>query len=386
MVLFEMVASRRSLALRADILGRGRVRAHILARPMSVNHGAGGERPARLPGRVRAHRGGGGRRRDRSAGPRVLAPARQGQGRPCPRAPLGGAGEGGSTGRRSRPTALLLVPVWFGNALLLVGTARRLRRGDRAHHRFAGRWPGWHSCSPPWTGRRRSTRRPWLVGRAVGMRFIAYFIRDLIPPFPGVKIDYATYLRGRPGGAAWMHASGRSRARSRPFLALAFWPASDAPGWAAWAIAGYGVLIIGTDVFISTRTSDWKRFRREMRIAPSRQLNRHARGSAILGAKHRGARATGLRGRHTAAATRTDLIRVMRAEGGDGDGRSSFAPRLRADLERLRRRPWTPGDRGGGDRGRRDGRAAASPRSATGRSRARDEIAGRCRPPGCSSS
>ena len=107
----------------------------------------------------------------------------------------------------------------------------------------------------------------WLVGSAMGMRVLAYFLRDLMPPVPGLKIDYATYLRVAPEARAWMHASGAIASKIGPFLALAFWPASGAPGWAAWAILGYGLLIIGTDVFISTRKSDWKRFRREMRIA-----------------------------------------------------------------------------------------------------------------------
>jgi hypothetical protein len=71
-----------------------------------------------------------------------------------------------------------------------------------------------------------------------------------------------------------MHASGAIASKIGPFLALAFWPASGAPGWAAWAIAGYGLLIIGTDVFISTRKSDWKRYRREMRIARVQAANR----------------------------------------------------------------------------------------------------------------
>ena len=120
----------------------------------------------------------------------------------------------------------------------------------------------------------RTAPAHWLVGRAMGMRVLAYVLRDLMPPFPGLKIDYATYLRVAPEGRAWMHASGAIASKIGPFLALAFWPASGAPGWAAWAILGYGVLIIGTDVFISTRKSDWKRFRREMRIARVQAANR----------------------------------------------------------------------------------------------------------------
>jgi hypothetical protein len=171
--------------------------------------------------------------------------------------------------------ALLLVPVWFGNAVLLVGilagavaVAIALTTDSQTVAGLALVF-----AALDWSATFHAPAH-WLVGRAVGMRFIAYFIRDLIPPFPGVKIDYATYLRVAPEARAWMHASGAIASKIAPLLALAFWPASDAPGWAAWAIAGYEVLIIGTDVFISTRTSDWKRFRREMRIARVQAANR----------------------------------------------------------------------------------------------------------------
>jgi hypothetical protein len=171
--------------------------------------------------------------------------------------------------------ALLLVPVWFGNALLLVGTlagavavAIALTTDSQTLAGLALVF-----AALDWSATFHAPAH-WLVGRAVGMRFVAYFIRDLVPPFPGVKIDYATYLRVAPEARAWMHASGAIASKIAPLLALTFWPASDALGWAAWAIAGYEVLIIGTDVFISTRTSDWKRFRREMRIARVQAANR----------------------------------------------------------------------------------------------------------------
>src|SRR4029450_7035713 len=107
----------------------------------------------------------------------------------------------------------------------------------------------------------------WVAGPRVGMRFHVYSVRALIPPVPGLKIDYATYLRVAPEARAWMHASGAIASKIGPFLAVAVWRASGPPGWAGWAILGYGLVIIGTDVFISTRKSDWKRYRREMRIA-----------------------------------------------------------------------------------------------------------------------
>ena len=168
------------------------------------------------------------------------------------------------------------VPVWFGNAVLVVGTLVGRRGGGVAlttDSETLGR--AGVGVRGARTGRRRSTSPAhWLVGRAVGMRFLAYYVRDLIPPVPGLKIDYATYLRVAPEARAWMHASGAIASKIGPFLALAFWPASGAPGWAAWAILGYGLLIIGTDVFISTRKSDWKRFRRELRIARVQAANR----------------------------------------------------------------------------------------------------------------
>ncbi len=171
--------------------------------------------------------------------------------------------------------ALLRVPVWFGNALLLVGTLAGAVAVAIALTTDSETLAGLALvfAALDWSATFHAPAH-WLVGRAVGMRFVGYFIRDLIPPFPGVKIDYATYLRVAPEARAWMHASGAIASKIAPFLALAFWPASDAPGWAAWAIAGYEVLIIGTDVFISTRTSDWKRFRREMRIARVQAANR----------------------------------------------------------------------------------------------------------------
>ena len=113
--------------------------------------------------------------------------------------------------------ALLLVPVWFGNALLLVGTlagafavAIALTTDSQTLAGLALVF-----AALDWSATFHAPAH-WLVGRAVGMRFIAYFIRDLIPPFPGVKIDYATYLRvPRRRGRGCM-PRGRSRARSRP--------------------------------------------------------------------------------------------------------------------------------------------------------------------------
>jgi len=167
------------------------------------------------------------------------------------------------------------VPVWFGNAVLVVGTLVGAAAVAFALTTNSEELAGLALifAALDWSATFHVPAH-WLVGRAMGMRFLAYYIRDLIPPVPGLKIDYATYLRVAPEARAWMHASGAIASKIGPFLALAFWPASGAPGWAAWAILGYGLLIIGTDVVISTRKSDWKRFRREMRIARMQAANR----------------------------------------------------------------------------------------------------------------
>ncbi len=107
----------------------------------------------------------------------------------------------------------------------------------------------------------------WLVGRAVGMRFTDVFLGGPPPPRPGIKTDYATYLRVDAHGRAWMHASGAIATKLAPFAALALWPASGAPGWAAVGLLIIGVGQVVTDVTFSTKSSDWKKFSREMAIA-----------------------------------------------------------------------------------------------------------------------
>lgn len=186
------------------------------------------------------------------------------------------AGQAGRIDRKAFEARVRFrVPVWFGNLVLLVGILVGVAAVAFAVVADSDELAGLALvfAALDWSATFHVPAH-WLVGRVVGMRFLAYYVRDLIPPVPGLKIDYATYLRVAPEARAWMHASGAIASKVAPFLALAFWPASGAPGWAAWAIAGYGLLIVGTDVFISTRKSDWKRFRREMRIARVQAANR----------------------------------------------------------------------------------------------------------------
>ncbi|MGH2710350.1 MAG: hypothetical protein ACRDH9_03985, partial [Actinomycetota bacterium] len=115
----------------------------------------------------------------------------------------------------------------------------------------------------------------WLVGRMVGMRFTAYFLKKPLLT-PGLKIDYASYLRTSPGSRALMHASGAIVSKIAPFgvFAAAYLPHRAAgydlfPSWSLWAVLAIGVVQILTDILFSTKKSDWKRVRRELRIGRS---------------------------------------------------------------------------------------------------------------------
>ena len=159
-------------------------------------------------------------------------------------------------------------PVWFGNLVLLTGTAFgiaavvvALRASDP---RVAG--IALVVAGGTWTVSLHSLTH-WVVGRLVGIRFTSYFIGGPPPPRPGLKTDYATYLRVRPGARAWMHVSGALATKVAPFVALAFYPASNAPTWAAWALLVIGVLTIATDIAFSRRLGDWKKVIRERDLA-----------------------------------------------------------------------------------------------------------------------
>ena len=106
-----------------------------------------------------------------------------------------------------------------------------------------------------------------VVGRLVGIRFTHWFIAGLNRPQPGVKTDYASYLRVDPTRRAWMHASGALVTKAVPFLMFGAAWRMPAPAWSWFVLAAVGVVQIVTDVTISVKQSDWKKFRREMTIA-----------------------------------------------------------------------------------------------------------------------
>lgn len=106
----------------------------------------------------------------------------------------------------------------------------------------------------------------YVTGGLVGIRF-THFFSKLVPPQPGFKTDYATYLRAPARSRAWMHASGALVSKAIPFLIAPIAAAGGAESWAVLALLAIGVLQLVTDVTLSTRASDWKRFKREMRFA-----------------------------------------------------------------------------------------------------------------------
>jgi hypothetical protein len=107
----------------------------------------------------------------------------------------------------------------------------------------------------------------WAVGRRHGIRFLSYFLDGPVRIQPGIKTDYATYLRAQPESRAAMHAAGAIASKVAPFVSLGFWRVSNAPAWAAWVTLGIGVVQVVTDIVWSTKHSDWKKVRRERRLA-----------------------------------------------------------------------------------------------------------------------
>ena len=107
----------------------------------------------------------------------------------------------------------------------------------------------------------------WLVGRLMGMRFTHYFLGGPPPPRPGAKLDYATYLRVPPARRAAMHASGAVVTKVIPFALIPVARALELHSWVTYLLVMVGVGQVATDVLVSTKASDWKKVKRELRAA-----------------------------------------------------------------------------------------------------------------------
>ena len=105
------------------------------------------------------------------------------------------------------------------------------------------------------------------VGTFLGIGFTDWFVDLARNPGPGFKVDYASYLRATPRQRAWMHASGAIVTKLVPFLVAIYALAIDTEMWAIVLILAFGLLQIAFDVLFSVKISDWKKFRREMRLA-----------------------------------------------------------------------------------------------------------------------
>jgi hypothetical protein len=152
--------------------------------------------------------------------------------------------------------ALLLATIGVGAAAIVVAARTEATTAGIALVAAAVAWTlGVHSPTHLFVG--------WLAG----IRFTDAFLGGPPPPRPGLKTEYASYLRAEPSMRAWFHASGAIASKVAPFVALALAPATNAPSWAVWTVAAIGAFQIVTDVLVSTRRSDWKRFRRERAVA-----------------------------------------------------------------------------------------------------------------------
>lgn len=107
----------------------------------------------------------------------------------------------------------------------------------------------------------------WAVGRAMGMRFTHYFVGGPPPPRPGAKLDYATYLRVPPTQRAIMHASGAVVTKIVPLALIPVARSLDLPAWVTYLLIVLAIAQIVSDVVLSTKSSDWKKVKRELRAA-----------------------------------------------------------------------------------------------------------------------
>jgi hypothetical protein len=176
-----------------------------------------------------------------------------------------------------RAGARVRLPVWLAVALMLVAVGAGIAAVVVAVRAGAGPEPdrttaglGLIVAAAAWAAGLHSLTH-WAVGSALGIRFTDLFVAIPPPPLPGLKTDYATYLRASPVARAWMHASGAIATKLAPFLALAFAPVARAPWWSVAVLIALGVFQLATDVLFSTKSSDWKKVRRELAVARARR-------------------------------------------------------------------------------------------------------------------
>lgn len=181
-----------------------------------------------------------------------------------------------------RAWAPVRLPVWLGNVILgggfAIGAAAFVAAAAHGTRGTVGYDPatagiGLLVAAGAWDVAVHSPTH-LLVGRAFGIRSTGYFLKTAASP-PGLKVEYASYLRTAPDRRAWMHASGAIASKLMPFLVLALAAITgiDAPGWAIVVLWVLGIGQLLTDLLFSTTKSDWKKVRRELAVARARRAS-----------------------------------------------------------------------------------------------------------------
>ena len=125
----------------------------------------------------------------------------------------------------------------------------------------------------------------WLVGTIVGIRWTDYFLGGSLPPRPGLKSDYGSYLRADPDSRAWMHASGAIATKLAPFAAS--WPGLGC-ALVGGGRAGRHRSAADRDRHRSARSpATGRSFRREKAIARERRAALEPGAPRGTGADHR---------------------------------------------------------------------------------------------------
>lgn len=168
-----------------------------------------------------------------------------------------------------RDWAVLIIPLWLGTTLAVLAVAIGLALVWWAYYLDGGAGVLSFLAGVGVLIAATHGLAHLVVGRLLGIRFDYWFVGEVRGPQPGVKVDYDSYLRTGARRRAWMHASGALVTKSIPFLFIGAAIGANLPAWVMWALLGMGVATILTDVFWSTKTSDWKKFKREMGFAQS---------------------------------------------------------------------------------------------------------------------
>jgi hypothetical protein len=177
-------------------------------------------------------------------------------------------------------------PVWLGNLVLFSATvvlSALVPVGLALAEGFDQPRPGWGGLLvlAAAGGLSVSVHAPahWVAGRLARIQFLCYFLDGPFRIQPGLKVDYTSYLRASPRGRAIMHAAGALATKAAPFAVFAPVYIRHArldyellPSWSLWALLALGVLQIVTDIVWSTKSSDWKKVRRELRIARAQRV------------------------------------------------------------------------------------------------------------------